>query len=102
MIFQDYENLLKIRSKMLDQINQSLNTQRFSELDLTELTKMDERIEQTKHRLKISHNVYDKVYRMKYLECMKVDAIAFKLNYDRSSVYRLLRKIEKLLKVATK
>lgn len=40
----------------------------------------------------------DKVYRMRYLDRMRVFKIALKLNYSEPQIYRILRRIQKTLK----
>lgn len=55
-----------------------------------------ERLLQLKEReLRMSQDVYDRIYRMKYLDCMGINKIAKIMHYSRSQVYRILENIKK-------
>lgn len=45
--------------------------------------------------LRMSQDVYDRIYRMKYLDCMGINKIAKIMHYSRSQVYRILENIKK-------
>ena len=102
MIWEEYENLISIREELLKQINEQIKTQPFSELEMNCLTGIDKQIGETRKRLRQSRDMFDKVYRMRFLDCLRVEKIAITLHYDQSSVYRILRKIGKKRKDAKK
>lgn len=55
-----------------------------------------ERLLQLKEKeLRMSQDVYDRIYRMKYLDCMGINKIAKIMHYSRSQVYRILENIKK-------
>ena len=55
-----------------------------------------ERLLQLKEKeLRMSQDVYDRIYRMKYLDCMGTNKIAKIMHYSRSQVYRILENIKK-------
>lgn len=45
--------------------------------------------------LRKSSDRYDRIYVMKYLDCMGINRIAKNMNYSRSQVYRIIKKIER-------
>lgn len=45
--------------------------------------------------LRMSQDAYDRIYRMKYLDCMGINKIAKIMHYSRSQVYRILETIKK-------
>lgn len=45
--------------------------------------------------LRMSQDAYDRIYRMKYLDCMGINKIAKIMHYSRSQVYRILENIKK-------
>ena len=101
MIFLEYEKLLSLRNAMLDRLNEEIQNTSFESAN-AQLEEMDKRIEEKRKELRSSKHTYDKVYRMRFLDCLRVEKIAMALNYETSSVYRILRKIGKEIKVAKK
>ena len=48
-----------------------------------------------REELRLSKNIYDKIYYLKYIEKLSIYKIALLVGYDRTSVWRHLKKIEK-------
>lgn len=81
-------------------------------LILKEEKKIDQRLQEVKsilddrgkllklkeEELKASTNIYDKVYRYRHIEKMKVCKIAKLVGYSEAQVYRILDRIQKSLK----
>ena len=101
MIFLEYEKLLSLRNAMLDRLQEEIQNTSFESAN-SQLKEMDKRIEQKQKELRSSKHIYDKVYRMRFLDCLRVEKIAMALNYDSRSIYRILRKIGKEIKVVKK
>ena len=70
------------------QIEQRLSEAKTILKDRYELLKVKER------ELRESKHIYDKIYRMRYLDRLRVYRIARKVNYSESQVYRILQDIE--------
>ena len=48
-----------------------------------------------REELRLSKNIYDRIYYLKYIEKLNIYKIATLVNYERTSVWRHLKKIEK-------
>lgn len=48
-----------------------------------------------REELRLSKNIYDRIYYLKYIEKMNIYKIAILVGYERTSVWRHLKKIEK-------
>lgn len=62
------------------------------------LQKRKEMLAEIEDQLRRSVSIEDKVYRMRYLDRMRVFKIARKLNYSESNIYRILTQIQKTVK----
>ena len=75
-------------------IKQENYTKRIDQLQLS----LDDRyqaLNRKKKELRLSKNVYDRIYYLKYVEKLSTFKIGKMAGYDRTSVWRYLKKIEK-------
>lgn len=75
-------------------IQQETYTNRINQLQLS----LDDRymsLNRKREELRRSKNLYDRIYYLKYIERLSTFKIANIINYDRTSVWRHLKKIEK-------
>ena len=52
-------------------------------------------LEMKEAELRVSNHLFDKIYRMRYLDHMSPKTIGDRIGYSKSQVYRILDKIEK-------
>ena len=84
------------RSNMLETyvIRQENYTKRINQLQLS-LEDRYQALNRKREELRLSQNIYDRIYYLKYIEKLNIYKIAYLTNYDRTNVWRYLKKIEK-------
>lgn len=102
MIYEEYDNLVKLRAalaeRMKEEAEETKSPLEFAQKANAELEKLDRRIVNAREKLFSSNGTYDKVYRLRLVQHLRVEKIALSLHMDQSSVYRILRKIGKVAK----
>ena len=85
-----------IKSNMLETyvIRQENYTKRINQLQLS-LEDRYQALNRKREELRLSKNMYDRIYYLKYIEKLNIYKIATLTGYERTSVWRHLKKIEK-------
>lgn len=62
----------------------------------TTLDDMYQILKRKREELKLSRNLYDRIYYLNYIEKLNTQKIANMIGYDRTSIWRHLKRIEKI------
>lgn len=62
----------------------------------TTLDDMYQILKRKREELKLSRNLYDRIYYLNYIERLNIQKIANMIGYDRTSIWRHLKRIEKI------
>jgi len=62
----------------------------------TTLDDMYQILKRKREELKLSRNLYDRIYYLNYIEKLNIQKIANMIGYDRTSIWRHLKRIEKI------
>lgn len=62
----------------------------------TTLDDMYQILKRKREELKLSRNLYDRIYYLNYIERLNIQKIANLIGYDRTSIWRHLKRIEKI------